>query len=142
MVASLSSLFDEFWNSPHAYPAESLVRRAAARPRRARRVACAGAGRPDRATDAAPLEPGSLADELGAGRVAFRFAPARVVADRPAQIADNDRARPDGPVMRAHLELLGVGAVERPGRDAVLRPRAQRPGNAARRARRDVASRS
>ncbi|MDQ6640530.1 MAG: phospholipase D-like domain-containing protein, partial [Pseudomonadota bacterium] len=49
----------------------------------------------------------SLAAELARGRVAQRFAAARVIADRPAQIADNDRSRPDGPVMRAHLELLG-----------------------------------
>src|SRR5204863_9620693 len=61
----------------------------------------------DGAEDAAPFKPGSLADELADGRVALRFAPARVVADRPAQVADNDRERPDGPVMRAHLDLLG-----------------------------------
>ncbi len=104
VVTSLSSLFDEFWNSPYAYPAESLIR-----PRQRDRAARgeSPAPTPDNDDDAAPFEPGSLADELGAGRVALRFAPARVVADRPAQIADNDRARPDGPVMRAHLELLG-----------------------------------
>ena len=107
VVAALSSLFDEFWNSPHAYPAESLMR-ARQRDHAARGESPAPAPAvPDSADDVAPFEPGSLADELGAGRVALRFAPARVVADRPAQIADNDRARPDGPVMRAHLELLG-----------------------------------
>jgi cardiolipin synthase C len=107
VVASLSTLFDEFWNSPHAYPAESLVR-ARQRDRAARGESPAPAPAvPDSADDPAPFEPGSLADELGAGRVALRLAPARVVADRPAQVADNDRARPDGPVMRAHLDLLG-----------------------------------
>jgi len=106
VVAALSSLFDEFWNSPHAYPAESLMR-ARQRDHAARGESPAPAPAvPDSADDVAPFEPGSLADELGAGRVALRFAPARVVADRPAQIADNDRARPDGPVMRAHLDLL------------------------------------
>jgi len=106
-VVALSSLFDEFWNSPHAYPAESLMR-ARQRDHAARGESPAPAPAvPDSADDVAPFEPGSLADELGAGRVALRFAPARVVADRPAQIVDNDRARPDGPVMRAHLELLG-----------------------------------
>jgi len=105
VVAALASLFDEFWNSPYAYPAESLVRERQ-RDRAARGAAPAPAV-PDDGADAAPFEPGSLADELAGGRLALRFAPARLVADRPAQIADNDRARPDGPVMRAHLELLG-----------------------------------
>ena len=106
VVASLSALFDEFWNSPHAYPVASLVR-ARQRDRAARGESPAPAPAiADSADDAMPFEPGSLADELAGGRVALRFAPARVVADRPAQVADNDRARPDGPVMRAHLELI------------------------------------
>jgi len=105
VVTSLASLFDEFWNSPYAYPAESLMR-----PRQRERAARGESPAPaaaDRDDDTAPFGPGTLADELGAGHVLLRFAPARVVADRPAQIADNDRARPDGPVMRAHLDLLG-----------------------------------
>src|SRR6185295_3566196 len=105
VVASLSSLFDEFWNSPHAYPVESLMR-ARQRERAARGESPAPAPAIPDSADAAPFEPGSLADELAGGRIGLRFAPARLVADRPAQIADNDRARPDGPVMRAHLELL------------------------------------
>jgi phosphatidylserine/phosphatidylglycerophosphate/cardiolipin synthase-like enzyme len=107
VVASLSALFDEFWNSPYAYPAESLLR---ARQREAAARGESPAPTPaedvDADGDADPLAPGSLAGELAAGRVALRFAAARVVADRPAQIDDNDRARPDGPVMRAHLDLL------------------------------------
>jgi putative cardiolipin synthase len=107
VVAALSSLFDEFWNSPYAYPVESLLR-ARQREDAARGASPAPApAEPDSADDASPFEPGSLADELAGGRVALRFAAARVIADRPAQIADNDRSRPDGPVMRAHLELLG-----------------------------------
>lgn len=104
VVATLSSLFDEFWNSPFAYPAESLLR--------ARQREAAGRGEsptpaaPESDPDGAPLEAGSLAAELAAGSVALRYAPARVVADRPAQIGDNDRARPDGPVMLAHLALV------------------------------------
>ncbi|MEO5846020.1 MAG: phospholipase D family protein [Caldimonas sp.] len=106
VVASMSSLFDEFWNSPYAYPAASLLRarqRDAAARGESPAPAPAGPGGSD---DAAPFEPGSLAGELAAGRVALRFAAARVVADRPSRIADDDRARPDGPVMRAHLDLF------------------------------------
>ncbi|MEO8312570.1 MAG: phospholipase D-like domain-containing protein, partial [Caldimonas sp.] len=134
VVASLSTLFDEFWNSPYAYPAESLLH--------ARRRDAAARGEspapvpaePDGSDDAVPFEPGSLADELGAGRVALRFAAARVIADRPGQIADNDRTRPDGPVMRAHLDLLASARTSVtvatpyfvPGRDGLAALRAGR----------------
>ncbi|HEV7575996.1 MAG TPA: phospholipase D family protein [Caldimonas sp.] len=118
VVAALSALFDEFWNSPYAYPAESLLR-ARQRDDAARGASPAPtpalpepevAGVGDIADGAPAAAPGrrSLADELAAGHVAQRFAAARVVADQPAQIADNDHARPDGPVMRAHLELIGA----------------------------------
>ncbi len=106
VVAALSTLFDEFWNSPYAYPVESLER-ARQRDHAARGASPApatGLGDAEQALGA-PLA-SSLAAELARGRVAQRFAAARIVADRPAQIADNDHERPDGPVMRAHLELL------------------------------------
>jgi putative cardiolipin synthase len=109
VVGELSAVFDRFWNSPHAYPAQSLARslpadRAAAiapAPDDAANVAAAAASDDRRAT-------GKVAAELAGGRIALRFAPARVLADAPASIADNDPGRADSAVMRAHLELLGA----------------------------------
>ena len=106
IVASLAALFDQFWNSPYAYPVQSLLRDdpfAAARTAAALQVLHAGVARQPESA-----EPGasSLAAELASGRVTLRFAPACVVADAPTRIGDKDPARGDGPVMRAHLELL------------------------------------
>jgi putative cardiolipin synthase len=56
--------------------------------------------------DAAPPEQAPLAAEIARGRVALRMAPAHLVADAPARIGENDPTRGDGPVMRAHFELL------------------------------------
>jgi len=109
VVASLAAQFDEFWNSRYAYPAPSLLRDDA--PGKATRAASAlTALRAGAAFDpegqAGPDER-SLAADLARGRVEQRYAPARVVADSPARIDDKDPSHGDGPVMRAHLDLLG-----------------------------------
>jgi len=95
VIGPLAAVFDEFWNSPNAYPVQELAP--------ATRGADPFASRParDDSTDHA-----SLATELAAGHVAQRFAPARVLADAPEKILDNDPGRADSPVMQAHLELL------------------------------------
>ena len=105
IVASLAALFDEFWNSPYAYPVQSLLRdeRIGAGAAAALQALHAGAARDVEGAEAG--QP-SLAAELARGHVEQRFAPGRVVADSPARIGDNDPSRGDGPVMRAHLELL------------------------------------
>ena len=119
--ASLSSLFDEFWNSPYAYPVESLLR---ARQRdRAARGESPRRRRPSRRRDdAAPFEPAARRRaRRRPGRVALRAGARR--RRRPAQIADNDRGPPRRPGHARPPRAARLGAVERPGRDAVLRPR-------------------
>jgi len=108
IVATLAALFDEFWNSPSAYPASSLLRDDddATRERATLLLQALGSA-------AAPIddrvgesdEP-TLAGEIAHGKVELRFAAARVVADSPARVGDAEPVRDDSPVMRAHLELL------------------------------------
>ena len=112
VVASLAAVFDAFWNSPLAYPADRLLR-ARQREEAARGASPAPApAAPANDIDSAADEGSALhsvAAELAAGRLAQRFAAARVVADSPARItADSDPEQGDGPVMRAHLELIGA----------------------------------
>jgi len=108
VVATLAALFDEFWNSRWAYPASSLLSAgdAAARERATRQLqelgsAAAPAGERDDGDD----EP-TLADAIAQGRLALRFAAARVVADSPSRIVEATPERGDGPVMRAHIALI------------------------------------
>jgi putative cardiolipin synthase len=106
LVASLAALFDEFWNSPSSYPAHALIHADGAA--EASALAALHADGAASADDTWPLaSDGPLAAELAGGRLAQRFAPARRVADTPARIRD-DAAQGDGPVMRAHLELLAA----------------------------------
>ena len=105
VVAELAQVFDSFWNSPYVYPAQSLARGA-----RGESDAADRRGRGDAAAapaDVVARSSGPIATELARGHVTQRFAPARVLADAPAEIDDNDPGRADSPVMRAHLELFG-----------------------------------
>jgi putative cardiolipin synthase len=108
MVASLAAVYDAFWNSPWSYPAQSLVRSDATGDAAARGAAALQTLRAPAVPDADDARAGAttLASEIASGRVALRMAPARLVADTPARIRENDPTRGDGPVMRAHLELL------------------------------------
>jgi len=108
VVAELSTLFDQFWNSPYVYPMQSLVRSLPRQGAAADSTAIATS-----AAQATPLprdddrgDAGSIASEFAHGAVAQRFARARLLADPPSAIADNDPDRGDSAVMRAHLELL------------------------------------
>jgi len=108
VVATLAALFDEFWNSTWAYPASSLLRAGddAARERATLLLQALGTAAAPMRERAGDNDEPTLAAEIADGRVALRFAAARVVADSPARIGDTDPTRDDGPVMRAHLELV------------------------------------
>ena len=108
VVASLAALFDAFWNSPWSYPAQSLVRSDDAGDAAARAAAALQALRAPAAAhdDEAQSDATTLATEIARGRIDLRLAPARLVADTPARIGENDPTRGDGPVMRAHFDLL------------------------------------
>jgi putative cardiolipin synthase len=108
VVATLAAHFDEFWNSTWAYPASSLLRAGddADRERATLLLQALGSAAAPLQERAGESDEPTLADEIAQGRVALRFAAARVVADLPDRIGDDDPERGDGPVMRAHLELV------------------------------------
>jgi len=108
VVATLAALFDEFWSSTWAYPASTLLHAGddAARERATLLLQALGSAAAPAHERAGESDEPTLADEIAHGRVALRFAPARVVADSPDGIGDGDAGHDDGPVMRAHLELL------------------------------------
>jgi len=107
IVAELATLFDRFWNSPYVYPVQSLV------PSLPRQGEATDAAVVATAVDPVPRwhddESGAsatIASELARGAVMQRFARARLLADPPSAIVDDDPGRGDSAVMRAHLELL------------------------------------
>jgi putative cardiolipin synthase len=109
VVAELAQAFDRFWNSPYVYPVQSLARAARGESDAANRHGDGAAAADGTAADSTGSDAdagATIAAELARGHVAQRFARARVLADAPAEIADNDPGRADSPVMRAHLELL------------------------------------
>jgi putative cardiolipin synthase len=101
-------LFDRFWNSPYAYPMQSLVR---SLPRQGNAegatpiVTASLPSEPSRRVDDAD-DGGTIGAELDRGAVAQRFARARLLADAPSTIADDDPDRGDSAVMQAHLKLV------------------------------------
>ena len=105
VVTELSALFDRFWNSPHAYPMQSLVRSLPSQGDAGGMASIGPLAEPSRRDDDADSG-GTIAAELDRGVVEQRFARARLLADAPAAIADNDPDRADSAVMRGHLELV------------------------------------
>ena len=92
VVAELGRAFDRYWNSPQAYPVQSLHPEPGEFAVEGRRFddAVQDAGDDhDRAGESpgrvAGREASALARELSSGRVAMTFAPVRVLADDPAK---------------------------------------------------------
>jgi putative cardiolipin synthase len=112
VVAQMSAVFDDYWNSEQAYPVQNLAAHDA-QGEPARLAFDVRVGDQQRGT-AAEL-PASDLDELGqipvgaqlrSGRVELAMAPVRVLADPPHKVAPSAGGREDGPVMRANLALL------------------------------------
>ncbi|MDM0035763.1 phospholipase D family protein [Variovorax sp. J22P271] len=109
VVRELAAVFDDYWNSRHAYPIEALAAQTAT-PEAGRRnfdahVRPAGAsGRPVTARD--PLDQGSVGAQLAAGHVVLHLAAVRVLADPPGKIDADAAAQTDGPVMEGQLALM------------------------------------
>jgi cardiolipin synthase C len=86
IVPQLSASFDAFWNSKYAYPIASI----AAPTRPAPPEAPAGdQAPPSEAQGASEVDPDWLREELDARQLKLIWAPASVLADRPAKIASD-----------------------------------------------------
>jgi putative cardiolipin synthase len=110
VVQALSTVFDGYWNSEHAYPIQSLATQEVG-PEAARRrfdeavQVPAAVELPVEACDA--LGQSSVGTQLAGGRVELYMAKVRVFADAPSKVAEAGHAqREDGTVMNAKLALL------------------------------------
>ena len=87
IVRDMSRVFDLYWNSPQAYPIESLVSLDANQTLRRQRfeaaLAAAGPAPVPRPLD--PLGRTPLVDQLNAGKLDISYAGARVLADTPGK---------------------------------------------------------
>ena len=108
VVEQLSTQFDDYWNSEHAYPLASVVGAvpdaAAARRRFDEAVAGAEVALPVYRRD--PLGAPPVEDELAAGQLGQTFAEARVFADSPAKVAERGPGPPSA-MMRNTLQVIG-----------------------------------
>lgn len=108
VVREMSAVFDGYWNSPYAYPIQSLAAQPdgaeAARRGFDEAVARTGAATPARALDL--LGQTGVAAQLAEGRVELHPAAVRVLADAPSKADAADARLADGAVMDANLELL------------------------------------
>ncbi|MBS0450406.1 MAG: phosphatidylserine/phosphatidylglycerophosphate/cardiolipin synthase family protein [Proteobacteria bacterium] len=114
VVASMSAVFDQYWNSERAYPVQSLAaadeQGEPARLAFDKWVQVPGAQPLVREHD--ELGQASVGAQLGRGKVDLTPAPVRVVADPPDKVAPTVGRREDGPVMRAKLELMQSASSE------------------------------
>jgi putative cardiolipin synthase len=109
VVRELSTVFDGYWNSEHAYPIQSLAAAEfsseAARGQFDDTVRTAGAA--DLTVVARdPLGQSSVGSQLANGRLELHIAAARVIADAPTKAAPGDASLADGAVMNGKLELM------------------------------------
>ncbi len=111
VVAQMSAVFDDYWNSEQAYPVQSLAAHdAQGEPARLAfdaRVREQGAASELPADDLDELGQVPVGAQLTRGRVELAMAAVHVLADPPHKVAPAAAdGREDGPVMRANLALL------------------------------------
>ena len=107
-VAHMTAVFDDYWNSPHAYPIEHLATRIstdAARWHFEKVIATLAA--PDLAaiTRDALGQP-AIGPQIAAGRIQLEMAAVRVVADSPRKADADNESLADGVVMNGNLDLM------------------------------------
>lgn len=86
-VKDLSAGFDRYWNSPYAYPIETLVKNASAPRDTVDQRALSDPEDPVRKATAEARQLGaSLQKEIEGGRVALKPAPAEVIVDKPTKV--------------------------------------------------------
>lgn len=103
IVPRMSEVFDQFWNSPYAYPARAFTRfNSSALPLPPDRNAAplASAGTRD------PLGHAALDDEIAQGKLALAWAAATVVADSPEKVAGVTEQTIDDTASHTMLRLM------------------------------------
>ncbi|MDM0111101.1 phospholipase D family protein [Variovorax sp. J22R133] len=109
VVRELSAVFDEYWNSRHAYPIQSLATGNES-PEEARRrfdeavESDTQATRPVAALDA--LGQGAVGSQLDDGRVSLHMAQVKVLADEPRKADVDNASFADGAVAAGNLAFL------------------------------------
>lgn len=110
VVVRMSAVFDEYWNSEHAYPVQSLATPdAQGEPARLAfdaRVREQSPGAELQAGERDELGQPPIGAQLRRGKVELTLAQVRVVADSPDKAAQGASRREDGPVMQAKLALI------------------------------------
>ena len=108
VVRSMSEVFDNYWNSEHVYPLQSLIApaadAAAARLRFARIVQAVPAALPPLPRDG--LGRTSVETQLASGRLEQHHAPAQLIADSPAKAAGIGPSTIDGTAMGSTLHVM------------------------------------
>ncbi|MBO9514052.1 MAG: phospholipase D family protein [Variovorax sp.] len=108
VVPELAGVFDAYWNSPHAYPIESLAGAAgmdgARRHFEAAMTLVPEALAPAAARDS--LGQPTVGPQLADGRVALSMAAVRVIADSPRKADADNESLDDGVVMNGNLDLM------------------------------------
>jgi len=127
IVPQLSASFDAFWNSKYAYPIASLAEPAPASPPESPQIPVPAAPEISQAQGVAAEDADWLRHELDAHLLKLVWAPATVLADRPAKIASDvspDReetiANNIAALMRsAQQEILVISPYFVPGKEGV-----------------------
>jgi cardiolipin synthase C len=127
IVPQLSASFDAFWNSKYAYPIASLAEAAPAAPSEPAQVAVPAAPAVSQAQGVGEEDADWLRHELDTHELKLVWAPATVLADRPAKIASD--VSPDqeetianniAALMRvAQQEILVISPYFVPGKEGV-----------------------
>jgi phosphatidylserine/phosphatidylglycerophosphate/cardiolipin synthase-like enzyme len=127
IVPQLSASFDAFWNSKYAYPIAALASPAPGAPSEPPQIPAPAAPGVSQVQGVAEEDPDWLRRELDAHLLKLIWAPATVLADRPAKIASD--VSPDeeetianniAALMRsAQQEILVISPYFVPGKDGV-----------------------
>ncbi|SDZ96290.1 phosphatidylserine/phosphatidylglycerophosphate/cardiolipin synthase family protein [Variovorax sp. YR216] len=107
VVAEMASVFDAYWNSPHAYPIEQLATHIGTEAARWHFDKVTAAAVSEVAvTTLDSLGQPAIGPQIAAGRVQLRMAAVRVVADSPRKADADNESLADGVVMNGNLDLM------------------------------------
>ncbi len=97
VLPTLGRLFDQYWNSEHVFPIESIVGGDVAPAEQRRRFETATLPRPGHGPQPPPagakdlLDQPGLAEEIRSGRLKLIWAPAQAFADSPDKVIDHSK---------------------------------------------------
>ncbi|MBB3176674.1 phosphatidylserine/phosphatidylglycerophosphate/cardiolipin synthase family protein [Variovorax sp. Sphag1AA] len=108
VVAEMASVFDAYWNSPHAYPIEDLATGISTEAARWHfdKVTTAVTASDAMVSERDSLDQPAIGPQLAAGRIQLQMAAVRVVADSPRKADADNESLADGVVMNGNLDLM------------------------------------